>query len=91
LSKKAEPKTRIIEVAMKFYKVFYIEVPEGVTEDDVRECEMVDDETSCPSVDVEFEFDEILTHDEGHKTADEIAALKRHEAVFSWQEALGEA
>ena len=79
-------KTRLIEVTMKFWKVFHVEVPEGVTEGDVLESELVDDESGRFG-DVDLEHDETSAKDEGHKTPEEIARLKRHEKVFKWDEA----
>lgn len=81
-------KTRLIEVTMKFWKVFHVEVPDGVTESDVLECDLVDSE-SRSDWDVDREHDETST-EEHFKTADELLNLKRHEKVFTWKEAQGE-
>lgn len=81
-------KTRLIEVTMKFWKVFHVEVPEGVTEEDVLESELVQDESlHSGCCDVDLEHDETSTSDEGYKTPEEISRLKRHEKVFTWDEA----
>ncbi len=82
-----EKKTRLIEVTMKFWKVFHIEVPEDVTESDVLESDFVmmeADHGGC--CDVELEHDETEAKDEGHKTPAQIESLKRHEKVFTWEE-----
>jgi len=79
-------KTRVIQVTMKFYKVFNIEVPEGVTEEDVLESGIVDDESHSCFGEATLELDETSTDDLGHKTPTEIASIQRHEKVFSWEE-----
>lgn len=87
-TKTEKGKTRLIEVTMKFWKVFHVEVPEGVTEEGVLESELVQDESRHGGCcDVDLEHDETSTNDQGHKTPEEIARLKRHEKVFTWDEA----
>ncbi|MDE2104375.1 MAG: hypothetical protein KGL39_44465 [Patescibacteria group bacterium] len=86
-TEQTKSKTRLIEVTMRFWKVFHVEVPEGVTEEDVLESELVQDESRSWGCDVDVEHDETSTKDEGHKTPEEIERLKRHEKVFTWDEA----
>lgn len=81
---------RLVEVTMKFWKVFHVEAPEGVTESDVLECEMVEDESGRFG-DIDVEHDETSTKDSGWKTPEEISRLKRHEKVFTWAQAQGDA
>ena len=82
-TEQSNSKTRLIEVTMKFWKVFHVEVPDGVTEADVLESELVDKESGSFG-DVDLEHDETSTRDEGHKSQDEIARIKRHGNVFTW-------
>lgn len=91
MSETTEPikaKTRLIEVTMKFWKVFHVEVPEGVTKTEVLESELVENESGSFG-DVELEHDETSTRDQGNKTLEEIERIKRHEKVFTWDEAQG--
>lgn len=83
---KRKSKSRVIEVTMTFTKVFAVEVPEGVSEMDVLDCELVDDETS-PFGDADIEHDETSTTDLGHKTPEEISRMRKHHKVFSWEDA----
>lgn len=88
-TEQSNTKTRLIEVTMKFYKVFHVEVPEGVTEHDVLNCDLVEEEERSFGGNVTLEHDQTITADNGHKTPKEIESLRRHEKVFSWNEANG--